>query len=195
MFGRVVRKLDIVVLGFDLSKSSITISSRLFFSHDESLRGCVVEAVPPLRQPLPAGQTARRCAFAGQRTSNRETWACTYGSASGREQFNDLLRSYMTSKNCLRPGTEGAGTDAGAESAGRGDRRAADVTCFLCFDSEESFLVLTECPCVVLWRPEALIAGCLSLQRLGMDIPITRPVWGSNPGPPASESTLLTTGL
>ena len=28
---------------------------------------------------------------------------------------------------------------------------------FLCFfDSEESFLVLTEFPCVVLWRPEAL---------------------------------------
>ena len=24
------------------------------------------------------------------------------------------------------------------------------------FDSEESFLVLTEFPCVVLWRPEAL---------------------------------------
>ena len=30
-----------------------------------------------------------------------------------------------------------------------------DKLCF-CLDSEESFLVLTEFPCVVLWRPEAL---------------------------------------
>ena len=65
----------------------------LFAPREESLRGCVVEAVPPLRQPLPASQTARCCVFfTRQRPSNRETWACTYGSASGR-QFNDLLRS------------------------------------------------------------------------------------------------------
>jgi len=35
------------------------------FFHEESLRGCVVKAVSPRRQPLPAGQTARRCAFPG----------------------------------------------------------------------------------------------------------------------------------
>ena len=33
-----------------------------------------------------------------------------------------------------------------------------------------------------------LIARCSSLQRLGMDLPVTRPVWYSKPGPPASES-------
>jgi len=38
----------------------------LQFSHDESLRGCVVEAVSPRRQPPPAGQTARRCVFTGR---------------------------------------------------------------------------------------------------------------------------------
>ena len=36
------------------------------------------------------------------------------------------------------------------------------------------------------WRP--LIAGCLFLQRLGVDLPLNRPVWDSNPRPPASES-------
>ena len=30
-----------------------------------SLRGCVVEAVSPRRQPLPVGQTAHRCVFPG----------------------------------------------------------------------------------------------------------------------------------
>jgi len=33
------------------------------FFMTNSLRGCVVEAVPPRRQPLPAGQTAHRCVF------------------------------------------------------------------------------------------------------------------------------------
>ena len=33
-----------------------------------------------------------------------------------------------------------------------------------------------------------LIAGCLSLQRLGMDLPRTCPAWDSNPRPLASES-------
>ena len=35
------------------------------FSMTSSLHGCVVEAVPPRRQPLPAGQTAHRCVFPG----------------------------------------------------------------------------------------------------------------------------------
>ena len=33
-----------------------------------------------------------------------------------------------------------------------------------------------------------LIAGCLSLQRLGIDVPVTRPAWDLNLRPPASES-------
>ena len=37
----------------------------LFFPMTSSLHGCVVEAVPPRRQPLPAGQTAHRCVFPG----------------------------------------------------------------------------------------------------------------------------------
>ena len=36
-----------------------------------------------------------------------------------------------------------------------------------------------------------LIAGCISLQRLGVDLPVLRPVWNSNPRPPASEPILL----
>ena len=32
-----------------------------------------------------------------------------------------------------------------------------------------------------------LIAGCLSLHRLGMDLPVTRTVWDSSLRPPASE--------
>ena len=40
------------------------------------------------------------------------------------------------------------------------------------------------------WRP--LIAGCLSLQMLGICLPATRAAWDSNPRPPASESRPLT---
>ena len=36
-----------------------------------------------------------------------------------------------------------------------------------------------------------LIAGRLSLQRLGVDLPLARPVWESSPGPPVSESRSL----
>ena len=38
------------------------------------------------------------------------------------------------------------------------------------------------------WRP--LIAGCSCLQRLGMDLPITRPVWDSNLGPPRGKGSM-----
>ena len=47
--------------------------------------------------------------------------------------------------------------------------------------------------CVVLRRPS--IAGRLSLQRLGMNLPLTHPVWDSNPRPLASEPILLPTEL
>ena len=40
-----------------------------------------------------------------------------------------------------------------------------------------------------------MIAGCLSLQRLGVGLPVTRPAWDSNLGPPASEFGSLTTRL
>ena len=38
-----------------------------------------------------------------------------------------------------------------------------------------------------------MIAGRSSLQRLGMALPVTRPVWDANLGPPASESRPLAT--
>ena len=40
-----------------------------------------------------------------------------------------------------------------------------------------------------------LIAGCLSRQRLGIDLTLTRPVWDSNLRPPASESRSIATEL
>ena len=60
---------------------------------------------------------------------------------------------------------------------------------YLFLDSAESFLVQTEFPCVALWRPEALdcVARCVYLQRLGVGLPVTRPAWDSNLGPPASK--------
>ena len=65
---------------------------------------------------------------------------------------------------------------SGASPAFLGD---STFVCF--FGSEESFLVRMECPawCSEGWRP--LIAGCLSLWTCGMDLPVTRPVWDSNP--------------
>ena len=45
------------------------------------------------------------------------------------------------------------------------------------------------------WRSggrRPLIAGCLSLQRLRTDLPVTRPAWEWNLRPPASESRPLT---
>ena len=36
-----------------------------------------------------------------------------------------------------------------------------------------------------------LIAGCLSLQKPGMDLPVSHPVWVSNPRPPTSGSRSL----
>ena len=55
-------------------------------------------------------------------------------------------------------------------------------------DSEESFLVRMKCPAWCSGGQRPWIAGCLSLQRLIMDLPLTRPVRDSNLGPPASES-------
>ena len=44
-----------------------------------------------------------------------------------------------------------------------------------------------ECPAWCSGGQRPLIAGCSSLQRLGMDLPVTHPVWASNLGPPASN--------
>ena len=52
-------------------------------------------------------------------------------------------------------------------------------------------LVRTECPAWCSGGRRPLIAGCLSLWRLGVDLPATRPVWDLNLGPPASESPSL----
>ena len=50
-------------------------------------------------------------------------------------------------------------------------------------------------PCVVLRRPEALECRGFSLHRLGVDLPVTRTVWDSNLGPPATENRSLATEL
>ena len=57
----------------------------------------------------------------------------------------------------------------------------ASLLCFHCFYSEESFGSGWNCPewCSGGRRP--LIAGRLSLQRLGMDSPLTRPFWPDLP--------------
>ena len=47
------------------------------------------------------------------------------------------------------------------------------------------------CPAWCSGGRRPLIAGRPSLQRLGVDLPLTRPVWDSNLGPPASESRPL----
>ena len=51
-----------------------------------------------------------------------------------------------------------------------------------------SLLVWMECPARCSGGRRPLIAGCSSLQRLGVDLPLIPPVWESNLGPPASES-------
>ena len=58
--------------------------------------------------------------------------------------------------------------------------------CLVLFDSV--VLVRMECPAWCSGGQRPLIAGCLSLQALGVDLPVTRPVWDSNLRPPASES-------
>ena len=54
---------------------------------------------------------------------------------------------------------------------------------------------LDETPCVVLWRPEALDSRMLLPPEAWNWLPVTRPVWDSNPGPPASESRPFATEL
>ena len=59
-----------------------------------------------------------------------------------------------------------------------------------------AFSVPMELPCVVLWRPEALDCRVLYPSRgFGVGLPVTRPAWDSNLGPPASEVGSLTTAL
>ena len=42
-------------------------------------------------------------------------------------------------------------------------------------------MVRMECPAWCYGGRRPLIAGCLSLQRLGVGLPVTRPVWDSIP--------------
>jgi len=56
-------------------------------------------------------------------------------------------------------------------------------------------LRITNCPASCSGGSRPLIAGRLSLQRLGVHLPLNRPVWDFNPRPPASEPTLLTIEL
>ena len=62
---------------------------------------------------------------------------------------------------------------------------------YLFFDSAEFVLVRKECPAWCSEGRRPMIAGCLSLQRLGVGLPVARPVSDSNLGPPASESRSL----
>ena len=53
-------------------------------------------------------------------------------------------------------------------------------------------MVRMECPAWFSGGLRLVIAGCLSLQRLGVGLPLARPVWDSNLGrPAASESRPL----
>ena len=61
----------------------------------------------------------------------------------------------------------------------------------LLFDSQESFWSRWNCPARCSGGRRPLIAGCLSLQRLGVDISVIHPVWDSIPRHPASESRFL----
>ena len=73
--------------------------------------------------------------------------------------------------------------------------RSAQAESMLLFFSEASFWSGWNCPARCSGDPRPLIAGCSSLQGLGVDVPVTRPVWDSNLGPPASESRSLATVL
>ena len=61
---------------------------------------------------------------------------------------------------------------------------------FVCcgVDSEESLWSGWNFPAWCSGGRRPFIAECLSLQHLGLHLPVTRPVWDSNLGPPASES-------
>ena len=75
-------------------------------------------------------------------------------------------------------------------------RPLCQTTSSLCFsDSEVSFWSGWNCPARCSGGRRPLIAECLSLQRLGVDSSVTRPVWDSNLGPPACESRSLTIEL
>ena len=58
-----------------------------------------------------------------------------------------------------------------------------------CLTRRSLLVVRMGFPCVAEWP---LIAGCLSLQRLGIYFPVTRPAWGSNLRHPASERRPIT---
>ena len=62
------------------------------------------------------------------------------------------------------------------------------VACVCCFDSEESLRSEWNFPAWCSGGRRPLIAGCLSLQRLVMDLPLIRPVWDSNPRPSCKVS-------
>ena len=58
----------------------------------------------------------------------------------------------------------------------------------LCFPTRRSLLSRWNFPALCSGGRRPLVAGCLSLRRLGVDLPVTRPVWDWNRRPPASES-------
>ena len=74
--------------------------------------------------------------------------------------------------------TRRVSTPAAGSAAGRRPLRLrrSQQRCVCLFDSEEYVLVLMECPAWCSGGRRPLIAGCLSLQRLGMDLPVIRPV-------------------
>ena len=65
----------------------------------------------------------------------------------------------------------------------------------VCFVRRLFFVSGWNAPCGALEAGAPSIAGCLSLQRLVMDLPLIHPVWDSNPRTPASEPILLPTEL
>ena len=75
------------------------------------------------------------------------------------------------------------------------------VCLFDCFSGQLYFglgricLVRMECPAWCSGGRRPLIAGCRSLQSLGVALPVTRPVWDSNLGTPHLRTDTLPTKL
>ena len=82
------------------------------------------------------------------------------------------------------------GTAFHIEPTARGDGRVHGMFCrFACFVwVGGAAFVWMECPAWCSGGRRPLISGCSSLQRLGMDLAVTRPVWDAKLGPPASDS-------
>ena len=101
----------------------------------------------------------------------------------GRDEADGAALLASAQNGCAADAFKTGSSPSETPALSSGDR----VPCLFCL-TRRGPLVRMESPawCSGGWRP--LIAGSLSLQRLGVDLPLTRPVWDSNLGPLAPES-------